>query len=128
VNRLGAKASAFAILCAVLGIWSVARVYAERRSVEDARAALVQLGAMEQSYRRLHGEYTDDVSALADMTDDWHAFMNSLNVMLDLKAGFVIETTRAGYRITAHARDRASTVVVYEGPPRKTITEAAKRR
>ena len=119
---------AFLLFCAVAGVWSMGRSYRERRAVEDARTVLAQLGSVQDSYRRLHGEYTDDLSALADMTDDWGAFMNSLNVLLDLKAGFVMETTRTGYRISAHARDRAGTVVVYEGPPRKTITEAAKKR
>ena len=120
--------AAFLLLSAVIGVWSMGRAYRERRCVEDARAVLAQLGSMQDSYRRVHGEYTDDLSALADMTDDWGAFMNSLDVLLDLKAGFVMEPTRTGYRISAHARDRARSVVLYEGPPRKSLAEAAKKR
>lgn len=94
------------------------RAYTQRRLVEDARAALKGLGALEEVHKRLYGEYTQDPSRLADLTDDWRGFMASLDALLDFRAGFAIRVEKNAYRIEAHARDRRRTVVVWEGPPK----------
>jgi hypothetical protein len=128
VNRTRLKSAAlvFVAVCAV--VWSFGRAYRERRAVEDAQQVLANLGRMQEAHRRLEGAYTQDLSALADMTDDWSAFMESLNTFLDLRAGFEISVSGPGYRITAHARDRKKSVVVLEGPPKTSMAQAAKRR
>ena len=104
------------------------RLYREMRAVEDAREALANLGRMEEAHRRLQGVYTEDVSALADMSDNWSGFMESLNKILDLRAGFNIVVSGRSYRITAHARDRRSSVVVFEGPPRVAMADTGKKK
>jgi hypothetical protein len=128
VNRRRLAAVSAVLLGAFAILFAAGRAYRERQAVQDAREALETLGRMEQSYRRVRGEYADDVSALADMTDDWGAFMGALDAVLDLRAGFEIALVPGGYRITARARDRRRTVVVHEGPPRKGIVEASKAR
>lgn len=125
MSRIQLKRAALALVIALAALWSVGRLYRELRAVEDAREALAMLGRMQEAHRRVEGEYTDDVSALADMTEDWTAFMESLNKILDLRAGFEMTVSGRSYRITAHARNRRSTVVTYEGPPKVAMTAVA---
>jgi hypothetical protein len=128
LNRSRLKLAAFVLVAALVGLWSLGRVYREARAVDDAREALAELGRMEEAHRRLQGVYTEDLSALADMSDDWSRFMESLNKILDLRAGFEISVSDRAYRITARARDRRSTVVVFEGPPRVAMADAGKKK
>lgn len=114
MNRFRRKAAIFVIAAVLAVLWLFGYVYRERRAVEDAREVLLALGRMEESHRRVEGVYTEDVSALADMSDDWKGFMESLNKILDLRAGFEIAVSGRNYRITAHARDRRRSVVVFE--------------
>lgn len=119
-------AAVFALGCFMFVTFTLGRAYRERRAVEDAREVLEQLGRMQVAHKRLAGVYTEDLGALADLTDDWGSFMRALDEILDLKAGFQMTPTRAGYKITARARDSARTVVTLEGPPPKSITQASK--
>lgn len=113
--RSGASVLAWglAAVLAATGVWTVRD---QRRRVAEARQAVGRLAQMQASYHRLHGEYTDNVSNLADMSSDWFAFMDSLAVVLDLRAGFMMEVGERGFRITANARDLRRTPVVVEGP------------
>jgi len=127
VNRTRLKIGVFVLAAACAATCSLGRAYRDRRAVEDARQVLADLGRMEEAHRRLEGAYTDDLSGLADMTADWHGFMTSLNVILDLPAGFEIAVTDRSYRVTAHARDGKRSVVVLEGPPKTPLSSAAAR-
>ena len=125
MNRTRLKIAAAALAVAVFALWSFGRMYSEIRAVEDAREVLVVLGRMQEAHRRMQGVYTEDVSALADMSQDWRRFMESLNKVLDLRAGFEMSVAGPSYRITAHARDRRSSVVVFEGPPKVGMAAAS---
>jgi hypothetical protein len=128
LNRSRLKIAALVLAAVFMAFWSMGRLYREMRAVEDARDALANLGRMEEAHRRLQGVYTEDVSALADMSDNWSGFMESLNKILDLRAGFNIVVSGRSYRITAHARDRRSSVVVFEGPPRVAMADTGKKK
>lgn len=119
------KPAAFVLVLLVAGFWSSGRVYRELKAVDDAREVLAGLGRMQEAHRRAQGVYTEDVSALADMSDDWSGFMASLDKVLDLSAGFEIAVSGPAYRIKARARDRKRTVVILEGPPRVGMAAAS---
>lgn len=128
MNRPRLKIAALVLVIIVIALWSTGRLYREMRAVEDAHAALADLGRMEEAHRRLQGVYTEDVSALADMSDNWSGFMEALTKILDLRAGFDIAVSGRSYRITAHARDRRSSVVVFEGPPKVAMADTGKKK
>ena len=128
MNRSRLKIAAFVLAAVFAALWSFGRLYSNLRAMADAREALANLGRMEEAHRRLQGVYTEDVSALADMSDDWRAFMESLNTILDLRAGFEIVVSGRSYRITAHARDRRGSVVVFEGPPKVAMADTGKKK
>lgn len=119
------KAGAAVLALAAFGLWSLGRVYRELKAVEDARAALSELARMQEAHRRVEGAYTEDLSALADMTNDWSRFMEALDKVLDLRAGFQMTVSGPAYRIAAHARDRKGSVVVLEGPPKMGMAAAS---
>lgn len=125
MSRSTLKAAAAALVLAAAGFWSFGRVYRELKAVDDAREVLAVLGRMEEAHFRVRGVYAEDVSALADMTDDWHGFMNSLDKVLDLRAGFEISVSGRSYRVVARARDRKGTVVVLQGPPKVGMAAAS---
>jgi len=125
VSRSTLKLAALTLALVVAGFWSFGRVYRELKAVEDAREVLAVVGRMQEAHLRVQGVYTEDVSALADMTDDWTRFMESLDKVLDLRAGFEISVSGRSYRITAHARDRKGSVVVLEGPPKIGMAAAS---
>ncbi|MDD5302359.1 MAG: hypothetical protein PHS14_04545 [Elusimicrobia bacterium] len=125
MSRARLKIAAAALAVALVALWSFGRLYRELKAVEDAHEVLAALGRMQEAHRRVQGVYTEDVSALADMSDDWGGFMKSLNKVLDLRAGFEISVSGPSYRITAHARDRRSSVVVFEGPPKIGMAAAS---
>lgn len=125
MNRARLKIAALILAVISAAFWSFGRMYREIRAVEDAREVLVVLGRMQEAHRRVQGLYTEDLSALADMSQDWTRFMESLNKVLDLRAGFEIVVSGRSYRITAHARDRRSSLVVFEGPPKVGMAAAS---
>lgn len=125
MNRTRLKIAAAALAVAFIALWSFGRLYRELKAVDDAREVLASLGRMQEAHRRAQGVYAEDVSALADMSDDWTGFMESLNKVLDLRAGFEMSVAGPSYRITAHARDRRSSVVVFEGPPKVGMAAAS---
>lgn len=127
MSRSRLKIAAFVLAAVFAAFWSMGRVYREMRAVEDAREVLSVLGRMQESHRRVQGAYTEDVSALADMSENWSGFMASLDKVLDLRAGFEIVVSGRSYRITAHARDRRSSVVVFEGPPKVAMADTGKK-
>lgn len=127
MSRSRLKIAAFVLAAVFAAFWSMGRVYREMRAVEDAREVLAVLGRMQESHRRVQGAYTEDVSALADMSENWSGFMASLDKVLDLRAGFEIAVSGRSYRITAHARDRRRSVVVFEGPPKVAMAVAGKK-
>ena len=110
-----------ACLAAIIWMAGAMRVDARRqkKKVEDAAATIKDLGAIQESYQRIHGKYTANVFHLANMTKDWKAFMEALDVILDLRT-MRMWTDRAHYRIEARARDRARSLIVLEGPMTKT--------
>ena len=102
---------------ALMTFWAVrADARRQKRKIADAAAALKNLGAMEEYYRNVHGRYTPSVFPLANMTKDWKGFLDAMDVMLDLRAGFVMQADRTHYRIEARARDRKRTWVIQESP------------
>ncbi|OGS39420.1 MAG: hypothetical protein A2506_00180 [Elusimicrobia bacterium RIFOXYD12_FULL_66_9] len=125
MNRSRLKVAAFVLFAFLASLWYLGRVYREIRAVEDAREALAVLGRMQEAHLRMQGAYTEDVSALADMGDDWSGFMESLNKVLDLRTGFEMSVSGRSYRIMAHARDKRSSVVVLEGPPKVPMAATA---
>ncbi len=122
VHRLRAAARPLAA-AAILAVFviSLGRVYTRHRQVADALESLRGIGALQDVHKRLYGEYTEDLSRLADLTDDWRGFMASLDALLDFRAGFEMRVTKDGYRIEAHARDRRRTPVVWEGPAKRPL-------
>lgn len=127
MNRTRLKIAAASLAVFLIALWSFGRLYRELKAVEDAREVLAVLGSMEESHRRVQGAYTEDVSALADMSENWSGFMASLDKVLDLRAGFEIVVSDRSYRITAHARDRRRSVVVFEGPPKVAMADTGKK-
>ena len=128
MNRSRLKIAAFVLAAVFAALWSFGRLYSNLRAMADAREALANLGRMEEAHLRVQGVYTEDVSALADMSDDWRAFMESLNTILDLRAGFEIVVSGRSYRITAHARDRRGSTVVFDGPPKVAMADTGKKK
>lgn len=93
--------------------------YQSRARVVEADLALQQLGRMQAAHRRLYGEYTGNLSRLADLSGDWFAFVDGLDKVLDLRAEFAMQGDARGYRIEARARDWRRTRVLLVGPPPK---------
>ncbi len=114
-----------AVVLVAATVFSIGRAYDQRRLVEDARVALHGLGDLEDVHKRLYGEYTEDLSRLADLSNDWHGFMAALDALVDFRAGFSIRAGKNGYRIEGHARDRRGTVVVWEGPVKPVLGAGA---
>jgi Tfp pilus assembly protein PilE len=114
---LRAFSAAAVVLVLAAAAWTVND---ERRKVAEAREAVERLADMQESYYRINGEYTDNLSRLADMTSGWFRFVDGLAVVIDFRAGFAMTADARGYRIAARARDFRRTEVVLEGPrPRR---------
>jgi hypothetical protein len=102
-------------LSALLVAMRVSRLRDDRLRVLEARQTLGELARMQEAHRRMYGRYTDDLGRLADMTSGWYKFMASLDVVLDLRAGFKMSADADSYLIEAHARDTGRTPVALSG-------------
>jgi hypothetical protein len=84
--------------------------------VAHAKLALESLASMQESHKKLNGNYAEDIAQLAGMAEDPTAFMKILGDALDLKYGLEMQAGPNGYRIAVHARDQKSTQVEISGP------------
>ena len=84
------------------------------------------LARIQEAYRVEHGVYASTLGDLAEQTNDEYGFVSSLDKVLDLSAGLVVDGTATDYRLNARARDRRGTAVVLEGPLRSGLGEAGR--
>lgn len=102
------------------------RIYDDSRRVFEARRSLAALALIQEAYRSEHGAYASDLGALAEQTRDAFGLVSSLDKILDLKAGIVVKGDAQDYHFEARARNRARTVVVLDGPPRRRMADAGR--
>lgn len=91
----------------------------ELQKISNAQGILDSLASMQEDHKKTHGKYTDDLTDLANMTDNGFGFMDHCNEVLDIKAGFEMKVDDSSYRIIARARDKRSTRIEIFGPQRR---------
>ena len=94
--------------------------------MSEARHALAALARIQEAYRADHGVYASDLGVLAEETKDAFGLVSSLDKLLDLEAGIVVRGGALNYHFEARARNRAGTIVVLDGPPRQSLSEAGR--
>lgn len=87
----------------------------EKLKVTQAREFLVQFSYLEEAHKNLYGAYTTDFLRLVLLSGDPVQFQRDMNKVLSNK-GFRIGVKDDKYKIIAHAKDKAKTLVVYEKP------------
>jgi uncharacterized RDD family membrane protein YckC len=88
------------------------------KAIEDAKKGLAIMAEIEEAYRKDHnGQYTDQLSDLAQASGDPNKFRLALNELFNAKAGFKLQAGNRGYRIEGAANDLWRTRLICDGPP-----------
>lgn len=109
----------------VAGAWAVAGVvimhwvwvfvlstpYYRLQTVAHARSGLETVAKLEKDYYQRHGEYTDNLFALANHSGAPDAFIASLGMIFDTSKGLELKTDGRRLHIRAYARDDRRTPV-----------------
>ncbi|MFA6091705.1 MAG: RDD family protein [Elusimicrobiota bacterium] len=88
----------------------------DSQAVAGARTGLTILAAIEESYRKDHGSYTEDLAKLAQASGDVGQFKEGMQKLFD-PDGFKIAADKGRYELRGRALDRRRTEVVLSGPP-----------
>lgn len=85
----------------------------DKVKVAQAEEFLTKFSALEEAHRTLYGAYTTDYLRLVLLSGDPVQFQRDMNKVLSNK-GFRIGVKDNKYKIIAHAKDEAKTLVMYE--------------
>lgn len=114
-----ARAGAAAVL-AVFGVaWMWQNVWSPRYHrtmlVAYAHVGLSEVAQLQKVYHKKNGRYAESLVSLALVSENPKVFLSDMAGLYDLKRGFDIRTSRAGYTVSAVAKDRFGTPVSYTG-------------
>lgn len=84
-------------------------------AVARAREGMEVLALVQAAHKQKHGSYTNDLSAMAELSGDPAQFDAALNELFD-RSTLRIEAGNIGYRMAARAKDRKRTLVTRKGP------------
>ncbi len=84
-------------------------------AVGRAHEGLDVLARIQEAHKAAHGSYTNDLSALAEVSGDAAQFDAALTQLFD-RSSLRIEAGNIGYRMAARAKDRRRTLVTLKGP------------
>lgn len=114
------RAGAFACMAILGGLWYWNNVVTPRyNSITDvayAQVGLNEIKELQGIYHFSHGQYADNLWALAEETGTPNLFMQDMAALFDPDYGIQISTTATGYAVLARANDDDKTLIAFNGP------------
>jgi len=118
-RRVGVRMAAGALLTVFAGVWGWQNIWAPRyeriMTVAYARSGLDEYAVLQESYKRGHGRYADNMFALAQVSIDPTGFLRDSAALYD-RGRVAITADRERYTIVARANDVDKTLVAISGP------------
>lgn len=118
-RRVVLRLAAGGLLTAFAGVWGWQNIWAPRyeriMTVAYARSGLNEFSTLQESYKRVHGRYADNMFALAQVSVDPTGFLRDTAALYD-RGRVAITVDRGHYVIAARANDVDKTLVAISGP------------
>lgn len=86
-------------------------------AVADAEKGLMIMAQIQESWKKEHGSYAEEIEQLSQASGDPDKFAFAMRDLFDHTQGFRIEAGNRGYRIEGSAKDRFRSKLLLEGPP-----------
>ncbi|MFI5347099.1 MAG: RDD family protein [Elusimicrobiota bacterium] len=118
-RRFAVRLAAGGLLTAFAGVWGWQNIWAPRyeriMTVAGARGGLDEFAALQESYKRVHGRYAENMFALAQVSVDPTGFLRDTAALYD-QGRVAIRADRDHYAVVARANDVEKTLVAISGP------------
>jgi len=118
-RRFATRMSAAILMIAFAGAWGWQNIWGPRyhriMTVAYARHGLDEFARLQESYKRAHGRYAENMFALSTESVDPQGFLRGA-VGLYVNGHVAITAGRDGYSIAARANDVDRTMVAISGP------------
>jgi hypothetical protein len=113
------RLAAGGLLTAFAGVWGWQNIWAPRyqriMTVAYAQSGLDEYAALQDSYKRVHGRYAENMFALAQVSVDPTGFLRDTAALYD-QGRVAIRADRDHYSVVARANDVDKTLVAISGP------------
>lgn len=118
-RRLAMRAAAGGLLTVFAAAWGWQNIWAPRyeriMTVAYARNGLDEYAVLQESYKRVHGRYADNMFALAQVSLSPTEFLRDSAALYD-RGQVAIRADREHFTIAARANDVDKTLVAISGP------------
>ncbi len=116
---LALRFAAGSLIVGIAGFWGWQNVWAPRydriMTVAYARAGLKEYAVLQKTYRREHGQYAENMFALATVSIDPREFLRNTAALYD-QGRVAMTVDRDHYSVVARANDVDKTLVAISGP------------